>query len=196
MIEPLGTRLGRSFYERDPREVAPDLLGKVLVHGDTAGRIVETEAYCGPIDPGAHTYRGRTDRNATMFDAGGHLYVYFSYGMHWCANAVCGGEGEGVAVLIRALAPVVGLDEMRARRGPAARRDRDLCSGPAKLAQALGIEGTHDGHDLVTAPTMTIVDDAAERPREVIQTTRVGLSKGAEHPWRWYVAGDPNVSRR
>lgn len=191
-----GARLDRDFYARDPRTVAPELLGKVLIHGRTAGRIVETEAYCGVEDPGAHTYRGRTERNATMFAPGGHLYVYFTYGMHWCANAVCGEEGDGVAVLIRALAPVAGLDEMHVRRGPAARRVRDLCSGPAKLAQALGIGRSHDGIDLVTHPELRIVDDGLEPPGEIVQTTRIGLTHGAEHRWRWYVAGDPNVSRR
>lgn len=191
-----GTRLERDFYARDPREVAPELLGKILVHGQVAGTIVEVEAYCGSIDPGAHTFRGRTPRNATMFEPGGHLYVYFSYGMHWCANAVCGEEGDGVAVLLRALAPVSGVETMHERRGPAARRPKDLCSGPAKLAQALGIGAEHDGIDLVTHPSLTIVDPGGAPPGSIVQTTRIGLSKGAESPWRWYVEGDPNVSRR
>lgn len=191
-----GTRLERDFYARDPREVAPELLGKVLVHGQVAGAIVEVEAYCGTIDPGAHTFRGRTPRNATMFEPGGHLYVYFSYGMHWCANAVCGEAGDGVAVLLRALAPVSGIETMHERRGAAARRPKDLCSGPAKLAQALGIGADHDGIDLVTHPSLTIVDPGGSPPASMGQTTRIGLSKGAESPWRWYVEGDPNVSRR
>jgi DNA-3-methyladenine glycosylase len=190
-------RLGRGFYGRDPREVAPDLLGKLLVRGERVGRIVEVEAYCGSIDPGSHAFRGMTKRNATMFGPPGRLYVYFTYGMHWCANAVCGDEGDGVAVLLRALAPVRGIAEMRAAR-PRALRDRDLGSGPAKLCQAFSIDGTHDGADLVTADLgLTIVDDGTAPPVVPGVSTRIGLRVGAgdEFPWRWYVAGDPNLSR-
>ncbi len=189
----------RGFFRRDPRVVAPELLGRVLVHdtdGTTRrGRIVEVEAYCGTEDPAAHTYRGRTERNAAMFEDGGSLYVYSSYGLHWCANVVCGRVGEGVAVLVRALAPLEGLDAMYADRGPAARRDRDLCSGPGKLTQAMGIVGDHDGTDLLADGSLRIVDDGFD-VGEVVQTTRVGITKAADEPWRWYVAGDPNVSRR
>lgn len=197
MNRPMGEArcLDRSFYRRDPREVAPELLGKVLVHGARAGRIVEVEAYCGSDDPGSHAYRGMTRRNATMFGPPGHLYVYFTYGMHWCANAVCGEEGQGVAVLLRALAPLRGIDEMRAAR-PAARRDRDLCSGPAKLCQALGLDGRFDGADLVEASHgVSILDDGTDPPLLPAVGPRVGLSAGAEAPWRWWVPDDPNVSR-
>jgi DNA-3-methyladenine glycosylase len=191
--------LDRADLARDPREVAPWLLGKVLAHdtpeGRRSGRIVEVEAYCGPIDAGAHTYRGRTPRNATMFGPAGLLYVYFTYGMHWCANVVCGDVDEGVAVLFRALVPLDGVDAMRAARGPAGRRDRDLCSGPAKLCQALGLHGIHDGVDLLEGGPVQLLDDGTPPPDEPVQTTRIGLSAGAEHPWRWYVPGDPNVSR-
>lgn len=190
-----GERLPRSFYERDSREVAQDLLHKVFVGHRASGRIVEVEAYAGAADPGAHTYRGRTPRNATMFGPPGHLYVYFSYGMHWCANAVCEPEGTGTAVLLRALAPLHGVELMRERRAKA-KRDRDLCSGPAKLCQALGIEGGHDGADLVEGVWPCIVDDGVAPPDQPVQTTRVGLTKGADLPWRWYVEDDPNVSRR
>lgn len=192
-------RLDRTFFTRDPRELAPDLLGKVLVHdrpGDRrAARIVEVEAYCGAIDPAAHTFRGETPRNRTMFGAPGLLYVYFSYGVHWCANVVAGDEGDGVAVLLRALAPTDGIEAMYLDRGAAARRDRDLCSGPGKLTQAMGIRGHHDGIDLTDDPELTIVDDG-HRPDDVVQTTRIGISSAVHEPWRWYVAGDPNISRR
>ena len=191
---PRARRLARSFYRRDPRLVAPELLGKVLVRGDLAARIVEVEAYCGAVDPGSHAYRGMTRRNATMFGPAGGLYVYFTYGMHWCANAVCGEVGEGVAVLLRAAEPLRGLEEMRGRR-PKARRDRDLCRGPARLCQAFGLDGAHDGADLPTADRgVTIVDDGTP-PRPATVTTRIGLTAGAEHPWRWCATGDPHLSR-
>ena len=189
--------LPRRFYARDPRDVAPELLNKVLVKGGRSGRIVEVEAYCGGIDPGSHAYRGRTNRNATMFGKPGLLYVYFTYGMHWCANAVCGSEGVGVAVLLRALAPLDGVDEMWAVR-PKARRERDLCSGPAKLTEALGITGGHDGADLVTGDHgIRILDDGMPPPAAPANGVRIGLAvgKGDEHPWRWWVPDDPNVSR-
>jgi DNA-3-methyladenine glycosylase len=191
----VSSRLDRDFYRRDPREVAPELLNKVLVAGERSGRIVEVEAYCGPIDPGAHSYRGRTVRNGVMFGPPGHLYVYFTYGMHHCCNAVCGEEGEGLAVLIRALEPVTGIAAMIAARGPAARRCRDLCSGPAKLTQALGIDRADDGVDLVAGARITILDDGTAPPGNPVRTTRIGLSAGGEHPWRWFVAGNPHVSR-
>ena len=193
--------LPRRFYRRDPREVAPDLLNKILVHHDPeagrlAGRIVEVEAYVGADDAGSHAYRGMTRRNATMFGPAGHLYVYFTYGMHWCVNVVCGEEGLAGAVLLRGLAPLSGHDTMRARR-PKARSDRDLCSGPARLTQALGLDGAFDGADLVGG-SVRIVDDATPPPAEPGTSLRIGLSlgRGDEHPWRWYVSGDPNVSRR
>ena len=188
-------RLGSQFYGRDSREVAPDLLGKLLVRGDRTARIVEVEAYCGADDPGSHAYRGMTRRNATMFGPAGRLYVYFTYGMHWCANAVCGREGEGVAVLLRAAEPVSGVDEMRTLR-PAARRDRDLLSGPARLCQAFGLDGTFDGCDLVTADRgVTIVDDGVAPPDVPIVSTRIGLSVGTELPWRWCTPGSPHLSK-
>jgi DNA-3-methyladenine glycosylase len=191
-----GKRLPRSFYRRDPREVAPDLLNKVLVAADgRRARIVETEAYCGPLDAAAHTYRGKTARNAVMFGAPGLLYVYFTYGMHYCCNAVCGEEGEGVAVLLRAAEPLAGLALMREAR-PKAKRDRDLCSGPARLCQAFGIARAQDGVDLVTGVGgFGIVDDGVAPPDDPVVTTRIGIRHAAEEPWRWYVRGNPNVSR-
>jgi DNA-3-methyladenine glycosylase len=191
--------LARDAYRRDPRDLAPDLLGKVLVHADPAtgvrtGRIVEVEAYCGTADPGSHAFRGMTPRNRTMFGPPGGLYVYFTYGMHWCANVVCGDEGDGVAVLLRAVAPLSGLDAMRAAR-PRIRSDRDLCRGPARLCQAFGLDGGFDGADMVTADRgVWVGDDGTSPPAHPFQTTRIGLSAGAEHPWRWCVPGDPHVS--
>ena len=142
--------LPRAFFRRDSRRVAPELLNKILVGPDgRSARIVEIEAYCGDFDEAAHTFNGKTARNATMFGPPGHLYVYFTYGMHWCANAVCGEENEGVGVLLRAAQPLTGLACMRALRARA-RSDHDLCSGPAKLCQAFGITRADDGTDLLT----------------------------------------------
>ena len=190
------TVLPQAFYARDPRVVAPGLLNKVLLNADgRSGRIVETEAYCGAIDPAAHSWRGRTARNATMFGPAGLLYVYFTYGMHWCCNPVCGKEGEGVAVLLRALAPLTGLTAMRAAR-PHCRHDRDLCRGPARLCQALGINGAQDGIDLVEGTGgFTIVDDGTPPPSAPVASPRIGITRAAEEPWRWHVPGDRHVSR-
>jgi len=189
------TRLSHAFYRRDPRVVAPELLGKVLVCGGVSARIVEVEAYCGAEDPGSHAYRGMTRRNATMFGPAGRLYVYFTYGMHWCANAVCGDAGQGVAVLLRAAAPLTGLDEMRDRR-PTAERDRDLLRGPARLCRAFGLDGTFDGTDLPAASMgFTIVDDGTPPPGCPAVGTRIGLTAGADLPWRWCVPGDPHLSK-
>jgi DNA-3-methyladenine glycosylase len=187
--------LDRDFYRRDPRLVAPDLLNKVLAAGDRGGRIVEAEAYCGQIDPAAHSYRNRSARNETMYGPPGLLYVYFTYGMHWCANAVCGERDEAVAVLLRALEPITGVEAMRAARGGVV--DRDLCRGPARLCQALGITGLHDGVDLVTgAGGVTVWDDGVPPPTQPVVTTRVGVTRSAHEPWRWYVPGSRFVSRR
>jgi DNA-3-methyladenine glycosylase len=185
----------REFYAADSRTVAPRLLNKLLIHDGCVGRIVEVEAYAGDEDPGSHAFRGETARNRTMFGRPGLLYVYFTYGMHWCANAVCGDVGWASAVLLRAVAPVAGLDEMRARR-VAARRDLDLTNGPAKLCQAFAIDRAHDGADLVDGKLgIVIADDGAQPPRRPGRSARIGLSAGAEHPWRWYVPGDPYLSR-
>jgi DNA-3-methyladenine glycosylase len=188
-------RLSRAFYRRDPRAVAPELLGKLLVRDGLAARIVEVEAYCGAEDPGSHTFRGQTPRNATMFGPPGHLYVYFTYGMHWCANAVCGEAGEGVAVLLRAAEPIDGLEVMRHRRAKA-RRDRDLLAGPARLCQAFDLTGDQDGADLVTADhEVTLADDGTPPPPAPAVGTRIGLTAGAEHPWRWCTPGSLHLSK-
>ena len=198
MVAPrrLGARLRREFYGLDSRDLAPLLLNKVLVRGGRAGRIVEVEAYAGAADPASHAYRGRTARNVAMFGPPGHLYVYLSYGMHFCANVVCGPEGEASAVLLRGLTPLTGLQEMRAARGPAARRDRDLCSGPGKLCQALGLDRSFDGADLVTGDLgVTVVDDGTPAPTAPGVSGRIGLSVAKEAPWRFYVPGAVGLSR-
>jgi DNA-3-methyladenine glycosylase len=191
-----------AFYVRDPRDVAVDLLNKLLIHhdpvlGPIGGRIVEAEAYLGAgIDPGSHAFRGPGKRNATMFGPPGRLYVYFTYGMHWCSNVVCNPSGGGGAVLMRALAPLEGLEVMWKRR-PKARRERELCSGPARLCQALGLTGEYDGVDLSAGPVL-LLDDGTSPPTDPGNSVRIGLTpgKGDESPWRWFVPGDPNVSRR
>ena len=185
--------LPTAFFRRDPRVVAPELLNKLLVASDgRRGRIVEVEAYCGAEDPAAHSYRGRTARTASMFGPGGHLYVYFTYGMHWCANVVCGAEGEGVGVLLRALEPVAGLDLMRAAR-PKAKTDRDLCRGPARLAQAFGITGADDGDDLRRG-RIRVLDDGVAPPGKPHAGPRIGISVAVHEPWRWHVPGNRYVS--
>jgi len=189
--------LPRDFYRRDPRVVAPELLNKILVAPDgRSGRIVEVEAYCGAEDPAAHTYRGQTARNATMFGPPGHMYVYFTYGMHWCANTVCGDEGEGWGVLLRALEPLTGLERMRVSR-PKAKRDTELCSGPARLTQALGITGVNNGADLVLGnQDLRVVSDGTPAGDTAVASQRIGISQAREHPWRWHLAGNAHVSRK
>lgn len=182
-------RLTRRDYDLDPLALAPALLGKLLISREgpveLRARVTEVEAYLGSRDPASHAYRGRTPRNAVMFGRSGHLYTYFVYGMHWCANVVAGHpDGDAGAVLLRAAAPVAGLDLMRERR-PRARRDADLLSGPAKLAGAFGLDGRHDGVDLTRGP-IGIWDDGVPPPRPVV-TPRVGLreGRGDREPWRF-----------
>jgi len=195
-LKPRRSALPREFYARDARVVAPELLNKILIAPDgRSGRIVEVEAYCGAEDAAAHSYRGKTPRNATMFGQAGHLYVYFTYGMHWCANAVCGEAGEGVAVLFRALEPIAGIERMRVSR-PRARKDTDLCSGPARLAQALGINGAHDGADLVSGDQgFRVLSDGEAPPDSPVVSPRIGISQAVDFPWRWSIRGNPHVSR-
>jgi DNA-3-methyladenine glycosylase len=192
MVEPLP----RSFFARPSLEVAPDLLGRLLVRplpeGVLAGRIVECEAY-EEGDPASHSFRGPTDRTAVMFGPPGHLYVYFTYGMHFCMNVVTGDDGEGSAVLLRAVEPTDGLDRMRERRGIS--DGRILCAGPGRLAQAFGITRAENGMDLVSGRDMFI--DEGERIAEESLGVggRIGISVAIDRPWRFYVMGNPFVSR-
>ena len=190
-------RLG-NLLAGDPVEVAPQLLGMRLEAAGVAGRIVEVEAYRGADDAASHAYRGKTQRNHTMFGRPGLLYVYFSYGVHYCCNVVCRESGQAGAVLIRALAPLTGLEAMRPRR-LRARRDTDLCSGPGKLCQALGLDRGSDGLDLLDpASPVRLVGDRLGPSATVAATPRIGLGlelATAGEPWRFFVEGDPNVSR-
>jgi DNA-3-methyladenine glycosylase len=189
-----GKVLPRRFYAGGALEVAPQLLNKLLARGDMVGRIVEVEAYRGSEDPASHAFRGETTRNATMFGPPGRMYVYFTYGMHFCANVVCMPKGTAEAVLLRALAPVSGIESMRRARG-GIDRDLELTSGPAKLCQAMGITRADDGADLVTGRDgIRILDDGVAPPTLPARSGRVGIRHATEVPWRWWVPGDPNVS--
>lgn len=173
-----------------PLDAAPYLLGAVLRHGDVALRLTEVEAYDGATDPGSHAFRGQTRRNAAMFGPPGRLYCYFTYGMHVCCNVVCGPAGQAGAVLVRAGEVVDGLELARERR--AGSSDRDLARGPARLCRALGLTLEHDGSDLAAGPvTLTL----AAPPGEVSTGPRVGLRAAAERPWRFWLPGEPSVSR-
>lgn len=176
--------LRRDFFVRDACSVAPELLEKILVVGPCRGRIVEVEAYR-QDDPASHSFRGRTPRNATMFGPGGHLYVYFTYGMHHCANVVTGSDGDGQAVLLRAVEPLDGVDWMRERR-PRARREADLANGPGKLCQALAIDRSWDGLDLCAVDAaLWIGDDGTPPPTAPVVSPRIGIRVGTDRLWRW-----------
>jgi DNA-3-methyladenine glycosylase len=170
-------------------EVAPELIGVTLLVDGVGGRIVEVEAY-DHEDPASHGYAGRTERNATMFGPPGHAYVYRSYGVHWCLNLVCEDEGVANAVLVRALEPTHGLDQMRARRGQD--DPRLLCGGPGRLCQALGVTRAHDGLPLDRPPFEL---RAREGPVEFVAGPRIGITRAAELPWRYVKAGSRFLSR-
>jgi DNA-3-methyladenine glycosylase len=175
---------------------ARGLLGARLAAGGVTVRLTEVEAYAGVgQDPASHAHRGRTARNAVMFGPPGHLYVYFTYGMHWCANVVCGPEGEAAAVLLRAGEVVDGVDLARERRC-AARSDRDLARGPARLTLALGIDGALDGSPLLDPDGAVRLSPPDEAPDEasVRSGPRVGVNGGADTPWRFWIDGDPTIS--
>jgi DNA-3-methyladenine glycosylase len=189
--------LPAAFYDRPSLQVARDLLGCLLTDGVVTVRLVEVEAYTGTADPASHAYRGPTPRNQIMWGAPGRLYVYFTYGMHWCMNAVCEGEGHASAVLLRAGEVVGGGDEAALRR-PSVRRI-DWARGPARLARLLEITGEQNGLDLTRGgPPLTLLPGAAVSDAEVRVGPRVGLNPrlgdAAEWPWRWWIADSPAVS--
>jgi DNA-3-methyladenine glycosylase len=194
----LGRVLPRAFYNRPVLEVARDLLGTVVVRhapeGLVAVRLTEVEAYAGISDPGSHAFRGQTNRTQVMFGPPGHVYVYFTYGMHWCMNLVCDVPGAASAVLLRAGEVVDGHELARARRGPTV-ADRDLARGPARLTVALGVTGELNGADVVRSSPLR-VRVGRPVPDELVETSpRTGVGgDGAAHPWRFHVAGEPSVS--
>lgn len=188
-----GPILKRAFYERDTVQVSRELLGKVLVHGETAGRIVETEAYLGGDDLASHSARGVTDRTRVIFGPPGHAYVYFIYGMYECLNLVAEPAGKAGCVLIRALEPLYGIDVMRLRR-PAARKVEDLASGPGKLTLAMGVTRAQNGVD-VTRGEFVVREPGAESPIEIVVTPRIGITECADWPLRFLIRGNRFVSR-
>ena len=188
-IKKPSKKFGSNFFARSVHEVAPELIGATLLFDGMGGRIVEVEAY-EQTDAAAHSFRGRTERNAVMFGPPGHAYVYRSYGIHWCLNFVCEPAGRASAVLIRAIEPTTGLPRMRRRRGLG--DDRLLCSGPGRLCKALGITGTHDGLSLYQAPF------ELRRPVDnfpLAVGVRIGITKAVELPWRYGLAGSRFLSK-
>jgi DNA-3-methyladenine glycosylase len=188
-----GPILHRNFYQRAAVDVARDLLGTILVHGETAGMIVETEAYLGGDDLASHSAAGITDRTRVIFGPPGHAYVYLSYGIHECLNIVAEPAGVPGCVLIRALEPLMGLDIMRSRR-PGARTDRDLTSGPGKLTRALAITRADNGADL-TRGDLTVHAPLHKQTADIAITPRIGITKCADWPLRFVLKGTPFVSR-
>jgi DNA-3-methyladenine glycosylase len=200
-MSELGPLLTRDFFNRPVLEVAPDLLGRVVEHRGVgsdepvAVRLTEVEAYDGQDDPGSHAFRGPTPRNEVMFGPPGHVYVYFTYGMHWCANIVCGESGRASAVLLRAGVVVAGLSVAQGRRSTA-RRAEELARGPARLTTALGIRGVQNGADGCDPESaLRLFTGAPVLHSRVCTGPRTGVSGGADFPWRFWVADDPSVSR-
>jgi DNA-3-methyladenine glycosylase len=195
----LPSKLPRTFYLQPTLDVARELLGLYLVRATPrqilSGRIVEVEAYCGDRDPASHSFRGRTPRNEVMFAEGGHLYVYFTYGMHFCANVVTGGAGIGHAVLLRAVEPVEGIARMARRRGMKPSAISELCNGPAKLSQAFGLGRQQNGLDLCGDSIWIERRDPPLEDSMIGTSTRVGISTATEHKWRFLVKGNLFVSR-
>lgn len=186
-----GERLDASFFDRSVHVVARELIGCRLFHEGRGGIVVETESY-ERDDPACHAFVGLTPRTEVLFGPPGRAYVYLSYGIHSLLNAVAEPEGEAAAVLIRALEPTAGIEEMRARRG--SRPDTELCSGPGKLTEALGVELDANGADLAADPFLLLPPEDGRRP-EVVTGPRIGITKAVDRPWRFCAAGSPYVSK-
>ncbi len=201
--DSLNIKLERSFYTRNVITVAKELLGKILVKTDKdiifSGKIVEVEAYDGEVDEAAHTFIGKTKRNEIMFAEGGFLYVYFTYGAHFCCNVVTGREGKGTAVLIRAVEPVDGIDKMISNRfGHELRSEKEklnLTSGPGKVCRAFSITKLHYGIDL-TGDKIYILDRPKLPGSKIVITKRIGIKKSVNLPWRFYIKDNPYVSKK
>ena len=196
-------KLKKSFYQRELLIIARELLGKVLVKSSDkeilAGKIVEVEAYHGDIDEAAHSYGGITKRNEIMFEAGGYLYVYFTYGAHHCCNVVTGKKGQGTAILIRAVEPFIGLERMIENRfGRKLKSDKEifnLTSGPGKVCQAFGIDRTHSGTDL-TGKEIFILDGEKIKSKEIGISKRIGITRSVDLQWRFFIKNNPYLSRK
>ncbi len=198
-------KLKKDFYNRNVLIVAKELLGKIFVVEDEKtnsilkAKIVEVEAYDGSIDKAAHTYNGKTKRNEIMFEEGGFLYVYFTYGIHYCANIVVGKEGEGTAVLLRAMEPISGHNifyERRFGNKNNAKKDKvNLLNGPAKICKAFGIDKNENGTDLLK-DNIYLLDDGIIPARNIVKTTRIGIKKSTELPWRYYIKNNQYISKK
>ena len=203
MIPNKPKKLKREFYNRNLLFVARELLGKILVKKSNSiilsGKIVEVEAYHGDYDQASHAFKGKTKRNEVMFNEGGCLYVYFTYGAHFCANVVVGKKGKGIAILIRAIEPVEGIDEMiKNRFGRELLHDKEkyiLTNGPGKLCQALGINRVHNGTDL-TRNEIFILDQQKLKGKEIGVSKRIGITRSVNLQWRFYIKNNPFVSRK
>lgn len=196
-------KLPADFYRKDALKVAVALLGKILVRNTNnitlAGKIVEVEAYKGSIDEAAHTFGGKTKRNEVMFQDGGVLYVYFTYGMHYCSNVVTGPHGEGEAVLLRGIEPINGIEAMVLNRfeinSVSEKEKINLTNGPAKICKAFGLDKTWNGTDL-RSDQLFIIDQPKVPTKQIVTTTRIGIKKSVDLPWRFYIKNNPFVSKK
>ncbi|MGE5400037.1 MAG: DNA-3-methyladenine glycosylase [Ignavibacteriales bacterium] len=202
-MDMLENKLPKEFYTGNLLSVARNLLGKIFVKKDEkclfTGRIVEVEAYDGNIDEAAHTFIGRTARNEIMFSEGGYLYVYFTYGMYFCCNIVTGNEAEGKAVLLRGIEPLKGITDMalnRYKKETLSKKEYyNLTSGPGKICQAFGISREHNGTDLLE-DRIFLLDQQPVAEKDIVITTRIGITKSVDLPWRFYIKDNPFVSKK